>query len=205
MTIQRKDRERVVMLAALAIIQAGLVIEFCVHRHSIESFIVLSVILTLLFATLYWIGWLVRHGVTNFEVCMVIGVGALAMNFWHDGDRVLSIAVACAGLFFAMALLRRLLRPIDIDQQEANLKAYRAEATRVSPARRHASALVAYAILGGVVWIANHFEFPRYGYFLFVLALSDAIMLIYHMVKNKRTSTPVKSSVEDATVQGGRA
>jgi hypothetical protein len=136
---------------------------------------------------------------------MLIGVGALAMIFWHDGDRVLSIVVACAGVFFAAILLRRLLRPVDIDKQEANLSAYRAEASRVGPIGRHATALVAYAILGGVVWVANHFEYPRYGDFLFFLAIWDASMLVYYLIRGKLTRASSDPTVGDATQQGGRA
>jgi len=204
MKLLERVNSRIVLLAGLAIIQAHLIYSFCMHRN-LEGFLLASSLIIILAATLYWIGWLVRHGVTNFEVCMVIGVGALAMNLWHDGHRVLSIIVAGAGLFFAGILLRRLLRPVDIDLQNQNLSAYRAEAARVSPAARHASALVAYAIVGGVVWAANSFEYPRYGYFLFFLALWDAFMLTYHLVKDKIVKKAGNSSVEDATPQGGRA
>ena len=204
MKLLKRVNSRIVLLVGLAATQAVLVYDCWVHRN-LEGFIVASLLLIPLAAAVYWIGWLVRHGVTNFEVCMVIGVGALAMILWHDGNRFPSIAVACAGLLFAMILLRRLFRPIDLDQQEENLSEYRAEATRVSPVTRHASALVAYAILGGAVWVLNDFEFPRYGDFLFILVLWDASMLIYHIVKGKRKKVIGNSTIEDATDQGGRA
>ena len=192
------------LLVGLAIIQGGLTFDFWVHRNLV-GFLIVSSIIILLFATVFWIGWLVRHGVTNFEVCMVIGVGALAMILWHDGNRVLSSAVACAGLFFAVILLRRLLRSVDMNQQEANLNAYRAEANRVSPITRHVSALIAYAVLGGAVWAMNGFVFPRYGYFLFILASWDAFMLIYHFVRGKITKAAGNPTVEGAADQGGHA
>ncbi|MGA2216717.1 MAG: hypothetical protein ABSG51_01435 [Terracidiphilus sp.] len=204
MKLLERVNGRTMLLVGLAIIQTDLIYEFCVHRNLV-SFLVISSFVILLAATLYWIGWLVRHGVTNFEVCMVIGAGAFAMVLWHDGNRVLSIAVACGGLFFAMMLLRRLLRPVDIDQQEANLSAYRAEANSVSPVKRRYLALIAYAILGVLVWAMNGFVFPRYAYFLFFLAFWDTTMLAYHFVKGQRKKVMRSPTVEDPADSGGRA
>ncbi len=205
MKLLERVNQRILVLAGLAIMQIGLIYQFFLHRNLV-SFLVASSIVILLAATFYWIGWLVRHGVTNFEICILIGAGAFAMILWHDGNRVLSFAVACAGLFFAMILLRRLLRPVDIDQQEANLSAYRAEANSLSPFQRYYLALIAYAILGGGVWVTNGFMFPRYAaYFLFFLALWESLLLAYHLVKGKRRRVVGSPTVEDATGSGGRA
>jgi len=204
MKLLERVNSRIVLLVGLAIIQASLVYDFCLRRN-LEGFLIASSIIIILFATLYWIRWLVRHGVTNFEVCMVIGGGVIALNFWHDGNRILGIASACAGLFFAIILLRRLLLPVGIDQQEANLSAYRAEANSLSPIKRHSSALIAYAILGGVVWAINGFVFPRYANFLFILAIWDASMLTYNIVKSKRTKTTGNPAIESTNETGGRA
>jgi hypothetical protein len=136
---------------------------------------------------------------------MVIGGGVIALNFWHEGYNILSFVFAGATIFFAMIFLRRLLLPVEIDQQEANLSAYKAEANSLSPIKRHSSKLFAYAFLGGVVWVSNGFVFPRYANFLFILALWDVSMLIYNIVKSKRTKTTGNPAIESTNETGGRA
>lgn len=192
---------RIVLLVGLAIIQAGLTYDFCMHRN-LSIFLGASSIVILLAATLYWIEWLVRHEVTNFEVCMAIGAGAIAAILWIEGNRVAGVIVACAGLFYATMLLRRLFRQVPKDQQEENLRSYRAEANRVSPITRYASALIVYALFAGAIWAINGFVFPRYGDFLFILALWDLSTLIYHIVKRKRTTS---APIENAADHGGRS
>jgi len=204
MKLSGRDGGRIAILAGLAATEFYFIYRF-IQQSNLEILLFVSTATILLFATFYWIEWLIRRRVTNFHVCMLIGAGAAALICWHKGDRILSIAVACGGLFFAVILLRRLLRPLDKDQLEANLSAYRAEENRVSPIKRNVSALIAYAILGTVLWVSNGFEFPRDANFLFILALWNSSMLIYHMVKSKRTNTPDKPSVEDVTQEGGRA
>ncbi len=204
MKLLERINGRIVLLVGLAIMQASLVYDFCLYRN-LEFFLIISSIVLTLMATIYWIGWLVRRGVSNFEVCVVIGGGVIALNFWRQGYNILSIVFAGATIFFAMILLRRLLLPVEVDQQEANLSEYRAEANSLSPIKRHSLALIVYGFFGGVVWVSNGFVFPRYANFLFILALWNVSMLIYNIAKSKRTKTTGNPTIESTNETGGRA
>jgi hypothetical protein len=204
MKLLKRVNSRIVLLVGLAATQAVLVYDCWVHRN-LEGFIVASLLLSPLAAAVYWIGWLVRHGVTNFEVCMVLGVGALAMVFWHDKNRVLSISVACAGLIFATILLRRLLRPIDVDQQEANLRDYRKEANSLMPITRDALNLLCFLALGVCLWAQDRFPIVPSAFVLLILPLWYASKIIYRCSHGDWTSDDENAPAEADNDRGGRA
>jgi hypothetical protein len=204
MKLLDKINSRNAILAGLIIAETFFIYHYF-HHHNLELFSFMTTAIVLLFVTFYWFGWLVRRRVTNFEVCVVIGIGAWALDSWHKGDRALSIIVASAGIFFVMILLRRLLSPIDIDQQEVNLSAYRAEANSLSPIKRHTLSIIAYTSLGVVVWALNGFIFPRYANFLFLLAIWEVFVLIYLIIRGKRKVVVGNRSIESTTNPGGRA
>jgi hypothetical protein len=204
MKLSGRINSRGAILAGLAATEAYFLYRF-LQRHDVEVFLFISTAIILLFATFYWIGWLMRRRVTNFHVCMIIGAGAAASICWHKGDRILSIGIAGAGIFFSMILLRRILLPIDMDQQEKNLRDYRKEANGLMPITRNALNLLFFLVLGIVLWAQDRFPIVPSACVLLILPLWYAGKLIYRFFYTDWTSDDEGSFVEGDNNQGGRA
>ncbi|MGA9670888.1 MAG: hypothetical protein WBQ94_16885 [Terracidiphilus sp.] len=187
MKLSGKDGSRIAILAGLAASEFYFIYRFFQQRD-FELFLFASFAIVLLFATFYRIEWLVRRRVNNFHVCMVIGAGAGALTYWHKGNRILSVGIAAAGIFFSMVLLRRLLRPLNQDQQEANLSAYRAEANSLDPVTRDALSLLSAMALGAFFWAHNGFSVAPSASVWLILPLWYAGKLIYRALGEKKKS-----------------
>jgi hypothetical protein len=190
-----KDISRILILAGLAVTEIYFIYHYFQQRN-FENFLFVSTAIILLFATFYWITWLVRRRVTNFHVCMIIGAGALALIYWHKGNRILSIAVAAAGIIFAMILLRRMIRPTSMDQQEKNLRDYRKEAKSLMPITRDALNLLFFIAIGVCLWAQDGFPFVLSACVLLILPLWYVGKLIYRFISGNWTSDDEISSIE---------
>jgi hypothetical protein len=129
---------------------------------------------------------------------MIIGAGAGALIYWHKGDRTLSIGIAGAGIFLLMILLRRILFPMDTDQQEKNLRDYRKEANGLMPITRDALNLLTFLALGVCLWARDGFHFAPSVSVLLILPLWYTGKIIYRFFGTNWTSD------DDASVEGNR-
>ncbi len=204
MKIWGKDPTWIILLAGSVALVVQSIYLSIQHRSAV-LFLVMGFPFLILSATIYWIDWIVRRNVTNFEVCMVIGGCAAAADFWIKGVYAVAVAIAGLTLYGAFVLIRRLFRKVDPDQQMANLNAYRAEANSLSPIKRNLISLSFFVIAGALLWAFNGFTVPEYARFLFIVAGWEACMLIYHIVTDNRSKTKGNPAVESATESGDPA
>lgn len=125
MKLTREKLRWRLLICELALCAVG----FAWLAHSTRSFLVgfLGLIFIVLLATTFWIEVLIRRDVTNFQVCIVLGFFIFAADFWFFDHRAIGATIGVAGMGAATWLLNKLLRPIDDEQQIANLAKYRAQ------------------------------------------------------------------------------
>jgi hypothetical protein len=204
-----KLNTRVSLLVQLGILQAAIVVSMFFHPLTLVVFVPVSLLLIILASTFYWIDYLVRHNVTNFGVCIVIGVAALAADLWFWGYKALGIAVGVAAVLCAGNIVRKLLRPIGIEEQEANAKAYRAEAEAqrksLSPISRDVISLLFFLAVAAVTWLVSEFNVTSFLRIILLLALFEAFQLIFHILTKQKSTNVAPEPTESAADQGGRA
>jgi hypothetical protein len=154
MSVLRRINERIVLLAAFGLIEIVAAYHSCVDRQ-FRIFIAVSVIVIPLAATIYWIDWIVRRGVTPFQICIVIGIGCWASVSWNDGRRAAAVIIGAVAIVGTGILSQRLLRNVGAEQQNVYLRAYRKEATSVAPGVRDFLSFVMFTILAAYWWIKD--------------------------------------------------
>jgi hypothetical protein len=150
----KKIDERAIALLLLGSAELDAVYHLFEARQ-VRQFLVVSALVIPLAATMFWIRPIIRRGVTNFQICIVIGIGCGAFVLWNRGYRSAATAVGILALLGAGIIVRKLLRPVDAVQQEAFVDAYRKEATSVHPAVRDFLSFAMFMTLGGVLWIQD--------------------------------------------------
>jgi hypothetical protein len=152
MRLRRISDEWVIALLLLGFTEISAVHQFLVKRE-LRPFLVLSALVALLAGTMLWIRPIVRHGVTNFQICIVIGIGCGAGILWGKGYLAFAVAIGTCALIGAVIIVRKLLRPVDPTQQEAFVKAYKEEANSAHPAVRDFLSFAMFTTLGVVFWM----------------------------------------------------
>lgn len=196
--------KRAVFLIGLVVLEGASIYE-AIKCRSVVPLLIISPLFLLLFATVYWIDWIVRRNVTNFEVCMVIGGVVLTADLCFMGFYAFAVVAAGLTIYGAYVLVRRLLRKVDQEEQEANLNRYKSEGNSLSPIKSDAISLSFFVIVIAALWAFNGFKVPEYAEFIILLAGWDAVMLVYHIITGKISKSKGIAPIESATNSGGRA
>jgi hypothetical protein len=179
---------------------------WCLYKGDFLIFLVISTLVAVLAATVLKIDYLIRHDVTNFGVCITIGIAAGAAGLWFAGYRAFAIASGVAAVLFTGNIIRKLLRPLDLEQQEANAIAYRARAEsereKIGPIEKDLLSLACFVVFAAVIWWFNDFAFTQYLDIILYFALLDVCSLIYHIITRKKSVIAAPDSSEITANRG---
>lgn len=125
MRLTRETLSRRLLIVELTILLVALVwLAFMTKLLLIWSIAGLFVILL---ATMIWIDKLIRHDVTNFDVCMALGAFIFAADFWAFGYKISACLIGPIGIAGVTWLVKKIIRPLSSEQQQGNLEKYRAQ------------------------------------------------------------------------------
>jgi hypothetical protein len=152
MTLSNANKIRISILMALAIAEIVGLLHFY-GQPKLIAFIILSLAGILLIIPLLWLEYIQRRGISYFSFLAGIWMSAALTAGWNEGgqfERLLTRPlIAGLPIIVAIAILRKLICPIDIDQQEEFLKAIRAEDNRLGRILKNTVGLVACIMLMG--------------------------------------------------------
>jgi len=181
---------------------------WCLYKGDFLIFLLISTLVALLAATLLKIDYLIRHDVTNFGVCIAIGIAASAVGCWFADYKAFAIASGVAAVLLTGNIFRKLLLPLGLEQQEANAIAYRARAQsereNSSPIEKDLLSLACFVVFAAVIWWFNDFAFTQSLNIALYLALLDVCNLIYHILTREKSVIVAPDSSEIAASKGGR-
>jgi hypothetical protein len=194
------------LLIELGAIEIGAI--WCLSKGEFPIFLVLSTLVAVLATTVLKVDYLIRHDVTNFGVCIAIGIAACAVGCWFAGYKAFAIASGVAAVPFTGNIIRKLLLPLGLEEQEANAIAYRARAESEressSPIEKDLLSLGCFVVFAAVIWWFNNFTVTQSLNIVLYLALLDVCNLIYHIITRKRSVIVAPESSEIAASKGGR-
>ena len=202
MKLSNADELRISILLALAI---GEVVGF-LHfygKPNFTEFVIVSLAGILLTIPVLWIESIQRRGVSVFSVLASIWFCAAMTAFWKEANLFERLLIAGLPLLTATGFLRKLLRPVDIDQQEAFLKIVRTEDKRLGRIARNTVGLFTCIIL--MAFVGPHGA-PE----LWVIPLAIPITwfawrIIFHLFIGQQSGVDANDPIEALTEQGAEA
>jgi hypothetical protein len=206
MKFSNADEIRISILMALIIGETVGLLHFY-GQPTFSQFIILSLAGITLTIPLLWLEWIQRRGVSYFGIFFAIWCYAAMTAWWNEGgqfermfDRVLIVGLP---IWIMVKVLRKLLRPLDLDQQEAFLITNRAEDKRIGRIARNTVGLIACLLLslGMVSGRASA---------LWTIPLSLPVIwftwrIIFHLFYDQQISVDEKVRSDVVTDSGGRA
>jgi fumarate reductase subunit C len=206
MKVSNTDEIRISILMALAISEIVGLLHFY-RQPMFAQFVIHSLAGILLIIPLLWIEYIQRRGISYFSVLFSIGVCTGMTASWNEGSSIehLFVRPLIVGLpiLVTTKLLRKLLRPIDIDQQETFLNTIRDEDVRAARVAGNTVGLLACIFL-------TAFMGPGRASLLWAIPLVIpaawfAWRLILHLFIKRESRNEANVFIERTTEQGGRA
>jgi hypothetical protein len=206
MKLSNTDEIRISILMALAIGEVVGLLHFY-GQPTFAQLVIHSLAGILLIIPLLWIEYIQRRGISYFSVLFSIGVCTGMTASWNEGSSLehLFVRPLIVGLpiLVTTKLLRKLLRPIDTDQQETFLNTIRDEDVRIARVSRNTIGLLACIFL-------TAFMGPGRASLLWAIPLVIpaawfAWRLILHLFLRQNDSADMNDPTGTLINQGGRA
>jgi len=206
MKLSNADEIRISILMALAIGEIVGLFHFF-GQPTFIAFFIHSLAGILIIIPLLWLEWIQWRGVSYFSVLYAICVCTAMTAGWNEGTPfehlVARPLIVGLPIMVTIKFLRKLLRPIDTDQQDTFLKNIRPEDNWLGRITRHIVGLftcilfLAYLLIRhkSILWAVP----------LVIPSVWFAWRLFIHLFINKWSVEDLTTSSESVAIQGGRA
>ena len=204
MRLLRKINGPIALLALLGTVELDAGSRFYRERQ-LKLFIAISAICIRLAATVYWIDWIVRRRVTNFQICILIGIGCWASVEWNKANRSAAMIVGVLATIGTGIILGKLLPHGDSEQQEVYRQAYPKQATSAAPAVTDFVSFAMFATLTAIWWIRDGSPVTLASVIYLPLPIWFLWRTIFHIVIKPRDEDCDPISTDSGTSQGAHA